>query len=145
MSYQAVFRILATLSIVYLSCSSNKKMKVFPISPYQQTVGFLENDTTIELTFAIKDFVYSKKNMAALDSFVKKRLPQEHLKDDHGILFLFYKYEKGKIDENFRHQEEPKQSNLFMEAGARKLIQYEWSHGKFISVSVFKDGEILYE
>ena len=68
------------------------------------------------------------------------RLPKRYLSEHHGILFIFYKYERGKIDENFRHYDEPKQSNLFMEAGAESLIEYEWLHGKFMSVSIFKRG-----
>lgn len=126
--------------IAIVTACSSKEMRVIPLSPYEMITRYTENDTTKEYFFAIQNYEATKQNKDLLDSLVLSKLPKEHLRDNHGIHFFFYEYEKGKIDENFVHKEEPKQENLFMEAEAKLLLEYTWLHGKFMYVKVFKNG-----
>ncbi|MEN9550057.1 MAG: hypothetical protein RIR12_2648 [Bacteroidota bacterium] len=142
MKYQVLFKYLSIAIALFLSgCSRLTLVQIIPLSPYEQVVSYNEGDKTIQLTYALKNYQNTKKNKAVVDSFILKKLPIDFLAENKGILFLFYKYEKGHIDENFIHEEQPKQKNLFMEANAELLISYEWSHGKFISVSYFSKGQ----
>ena len=125
--------------IILVSCSK-EKMRILPISPYERLTKYVEWDTTKEYYFAIENFESTKENMSIIDSFVLRRVPNEYKKENCGINFFFYEYEKGKIDENFVHAEQPKQENLFMEAGAKLLLEYSWMHGKFEWVAIFKNG-----
>lgn len=142
MSYQVVSRLAIVFSFTLIACSAERELEIIPISPYKEVWWYTEHTETIELTFALKNFSYNQKNMILLDSFVKSNLPNDYLQEYRAIQFLFYKYEKGKIDENFVNKEEPKQQNLSMgESGAEKLVNYEWQHGKFMSVKIYKNNQ----
>lgn len=108
------------------------------MSPYELTTTYTGRDTTAEYYFALKNFSFNNK--AQLDTFVLKKLPRQLLKPGHAINFSFYKYEKGHIDENFVHKDQPKQQNLFMEGGAKLIITYTWIEDKFMGVSNYGEN-----
>src|SRR5580765_3118262 len=131
---------LFVLTIILYGCLVKEKMRIIPLSPYEMTTKYVERDTTKEYFFAIENFELTKGNIAVIDSFVLKRVPEEFKKENCGINFFFYEYQNGKIDENFVHKEQPKQENLFMEADARLLLEYSWLHGKFIRLAIYQNG-----
>lgn len=130
--------LLILLPAVLFSCFENKDLKIIPLSPYKD-VSKDSQAVTNRYLFAVDGFNDTKKNKDSLDKFVLKKLPDSLLKDDQVIIFLFYEYEKGKLDENFKHDEYTKQNNIFMEAG-KLLVRYRWLHGKFMAVTYYKNG-----
>ena len=125
-----------------IGCGKNE-LKIIPLSPYEQTVSYTGRDKTTDYFFALKNYSPNKKT--ELDSFVRRHVPQNFLKSDRNINIWFYQYEKGHIDENFIHQEQPKQQNLFIEAGAILLVHYSWQWNKFIGVYYFDSDEVTSE
>jgi hypothetical protein len=111
-----------------------------PLSPYTQEASYLTagGDKTLEFFYAIKNF--KEKDISVVDSFVKCKMDSEYLKKYDGVNFIFYNYEKGRIDENYVQNDKVKQQNLFMEAGAEILLKYKWERGKFVEINIYKKG-----
>jgi hypothetical protein len=77
MIYQVNIKIIIFIGIlVSVSCTQHKKMRIVPLSPYVQTVGYTERVKTREFTFAIENYKHTKANMRILDSIVLQKIPQ---------------------------------------------------------------------
>jgi hypothetical protein len=146
MTYQVVIRIRVVLILFSLIGCNEKKLKIIPLSPYEGDTYYVVEEKTKEFYFAIENFSFNKKKKAEIDSFVLQHLPKQKLKQNEGMEFLFYKYKRGKIDENFKYQESPKQNNLSMgESEAQLLIEYIWHDGRFFMVYYHIDNENVSE
>lgn len=142
MNLKELFKRVTVFAIIIAgySCSSNRPIRIIPLSPYSW------NDTengiaTHSYFYAIDGFSNSKRQKTTVDTFVLNHVPKEYLKENNQVRFVFYKYEKGRIDENFVHKEQPKQQNIFMEANPKHLLVYLWDQGKFSTVAIYKNGQ----
>ena len=110
------------------------------------TTSYAGWDKTKEYFFAAKNYKFNIANKAFLDSFALAKISKKVIAENDGVNVVFYKYEVGKLDENFIHQEQPKQKNLFLEADAKILLEYSWRQNKFLYVRYYDlNGKVVFE
>jgi hypothetical protein len=127
-------------TLFIFGCKSD--LKVIPVSPFEDTTINVFPSKTYY--FAIDNF--SNKDFEIIDSIVLSKLSEskDFIKDGKALNFLFYKYKKGIIDENFIHREDLKQQNIHLgESNSELLFGYYWLHGKFMYVTDYRSGSKL--
>lgn len=141
------FLFVAVLLAIWGCKQVSRVIFIKPLSPYVN-YAFLNTSDSLKTTqnklyfFTLEVNRYKENELVdTLFSFIINKY-----KDDFDTLrpslhFTFYKYQKGKVDENFKNDFNTELNNLYLVG--TPLLSFQWNENNFLYVKKYnKDGKI---